>query len=67
MILLAAVGIDGAIGRPDGGLPWHLSDDLKRFKQMTMDKTLLMGYKTVIGSFYSEEVPLSIETRMGAS
>ena len=27
-------------------LPWHLSDDLKRFKQLTMGHTLIMGRKT---------------------
>lgn len=27
-------------------LPWHLSDDLKYFKQMTMGKAIIMGRKT---------------------
>lgn len=33
------------IGR-DGDLPWRLSSDLKRFKQLTMGHHLLMGRKT---------------------
>lgn len=27
-------------------LPWHLSDDLKNFKKITLNKTILMGRKT---------------------
>jgi len=33
------------IGR-DGGLPWHLSDDLKNFRRLTMGHHLIMGRKT---------------------
>ena len=29
-----------------GGLPWHLSSDLRRFKRLTMGHHLLMGRKT---------------------
>jgi dihydrofolate reductase len=35
----------GAIGRA-GGLPWHLPDDLKRFKALTLGKPILMGRRT---------------------
>ncbi len=35
----------GVIGL-DGGLPWRLSSDLRRFKQLTMGGTLVMGRKT---------------------
>ncbi len=41
----AAVALNGAIGR-DGGLPWRLPTDLKRFKAQTMGKPLIMGRKT---------------------
>ncbi len=34
-----------AIGR-EGALPWHLPDDLRRFKQLTLGKPVLMGRKT---------------------
>lgn len=30
----------------DGGLPWHLSTDLKHFKTLTMGKPIIMGGKT---------------------
>jgi dihydrofolate reductase len=43
--LIAAVAANGVIGR-DGGLPWRLSTDLKRFKQLTMGKPVVMGRKT---------------------
>lgn len=36
---------NGVIGR-DGGLPWRLSDDLKRFKALTLGKPIIMGRKT---------------------
>lgn len=30
----------------DGGMPWHLSGDLKFFKQITLGKPVVMGRKT---------------------
>lgn len=47
MIVAVIVALDeaGTIGR-DGGLPWHLPDDLRRFKAVTMGHVLLMGRKT---------------------
>ena len=41
----AAVALNGAIGR-DGGLPWRLSTDLRRFKAETMGKPLIVGRRT---------------------
>jgi len=34
-----------AIGR-SGALPWHFSEDLKNFKKLTTEKTIIMGRKT---------------------
>jgi dihydrofolate reductase len=45
LVLVAALGRDHAIGR-DNALPWHLSDDLKRFKALTLGKPVLMGRRT---------------------
>jgi dihydrofolate reductase len=42
---VVAVSRNGVIGRA-GGLPWHVSTDLKRFKAITMGKPLIMGRKT---------------------
>ena len=36
---------NGAIGK-NGQLPWHISDDLRRFKALTMGKPMIMGRKT---------------------
>lgn len=35
----------GVIGR-DGTLPWHLPDDLRRFRDITMGKPIVMGRRT---------------------
>jgi dihydrofolate reductase len=43
--LVYAVSQNGVIGK-DGGLPWHLSSDLKHFKAVTLDKPVIMGRKT---------------------
>lgn len=43
--LVAALDRDFAIGR-EGAMPWHLPDDLRRFKQLTLGKPVLMGSKT---------------------
>ena len=45
--LVAALDRNYAIGR-DGAMPWHLPDDLKRFKQLTLGKPVLMGRKTAL-------------------
>jgi dihydrofolate reductase len=43
--LLVARDLRGAIGRGNA-LPWHLPDDLRRFKQLTLGQTVLMGRRT---------------------
>ncbi len=43
--LVAALDRNFAIGKGNA-LPWHLPDDLKRFKALTLGKTVLMGRRT---------------------
>jgi dihydrofolate reductase len=45
LVLIAALDRNRAIGRGNA-LPWHLPDDLKRFKALTLGKPVLMGRKT---------------------
>jgi len=44
-VAIVAMADNGVIGRGNG-LPWHLPDDLRRFKALTMGHALLMGRKT---------------------
>jgi dihydrofolate reductase len=43
--IVVAHSTNNVIGK-DGGLPWHLSEDLKRFKAITMGKPIIMGRLT---------------------
>ncbi len=43
--LVAAVASNGVIG-VDGKLPWHLPEDLKHFKKLTLGHPIIMGRRT---------------------
>jgi dihydrofolate reductase len=43
--LLAALASNGVIG-VDGKLPWHLPEDLKHFKALTLGHPIIMGRRT---------------------
>ena len=43
--LIVAMSENSVIGR-DGDMPWRLSADLRRFKQLTMGHPLIMGRRT---------------------
>ena len=45
IVLVVARAQNGVIGK-DGTLPWHLPEDLKRFKALTMGTPMIMGRKT---------------------
>jgi dihydrofolate reductase len=45
IVLVAAVAANGVIGR-DGGMPWHLPEDLAHFKQTTTGHPVVMGRRT---------------------
>lgn len=43
--LIYAISVDGFIGK-DGAIPWHIPEDFKRFKELTLGHTILMGRHT---------------------
>src|SRR5579872_5090294 len=43
--LILAMADNGVIGS-NGAIPWRISDDLKRFKQLTVGKPVVMGRRT---------------------
>ncbi len=43
--LVVAASSNNVIGS-DGGLPWHLPDDLRHFKRLTTGKPVIMGRRT---------------------
>ncbi|MDR3328959.1 MAG: dihydrofolate reductase [Prevotellaceae bacterium] len=43
--IIAAVADNGAIGRGNR-LPWHLAEDLRRFRQLTTGHPVIMGRRT---------------------
>ncbi len=45
VLFIVARAINGCIAK-DGDVPWAISEDLKRFKQLTMGKPMVMGRKT---------------------
>lgn len=45
IVLVVARAENGVIGK-DGAMPWHLSEDLRRFKRITVGKPVIMGRKT---------------------
>lgn len=45
LTVIAAVAANGIIGR-DNRMPWHLPEDLKHFKTLTMGRPMIMGRKT---------------------
>ena len=45
IVLVVAIARNGVIGK-DGVIPWHISDDMKRFKALTLGHTVVMGRKT---------------------
>lgn len=45
VIIIAALSKNRVIGK-DNKLPWHISDELRKFKQLTTGHTVIMGRKT---------------------
>lgn len=45
--IIVAIANNNVIGN-NNKLPWHLPDDLKNFKEVTMGHPILMGYETLV-------------------
>ncbi|MDR3311808.1 MAG: dihydrofolate reductase [Spirochaetaceae bacterium] len=45
IIIIAAISENRVIGK-DGGLPWHIPDDLRHFRELTDGCPCIMGRKT---------------------
>ena len=45
LTMIVARARDGVIGR-DGGIPWRVPEDLRRFKELTMGHACIVGRKT---------------------
>ncbi len=46
IIIIAAIAEKNRVIGIDNKLPWHMSEDLKRFKALTFGHPVLMGRKT---------------------
>ena len=47
LVAVVAMAENNVIGR-DGEMPWRLATDLKRYRQLTMGKPMIMGRKTLV-------------------
>jgi dihydrofolate reductase len=45
IVLVVAIADNGVIGK-DGGIPWRIPEDMKRFKALTLGHTIVMGRRT---------------------
>ena len=45
LVVLAAVADGGVIGQ-NGGIPWHLPEDVAHFRELTMGHPVVMGRRT---------------------
>ncbi len=47
IVIIAAVASSNRVIGRDGAMPWHISADLRRFKQLTYGHPVIMGRRTV--------------------
>ena len=64
--LIVAMARNGVIGK-DNRLPWHLPEDLQRFKRLTMGHPIIMGRKTYesIGKLLPGRTSVIVTRRQG--
>ena len=56
MNAIVCVSQNWGIGR-DGRLLFHISSDLRRFRRLTTDKTVILGYKTLLTFPHAKPLP----------
>lgn len=56
--IVVAVDLNGVIGKGNE-LPWHLPEDLRRFRALTLGKTVVMGSKTYYSILEKNGRPLA--------
>ena len=62
-VAIAACDRNRTIGK-DGKIPWHYSNDLKRFKEITLNNPIIMGRKTYESLSRKEGLPHRINIIM---
>lgn len=64
--LVAALADNRVIGR-DGTMPWHLREDLRHFRRLTIDRAVVMGRRTheSIGRVLDRRLNLVLSRRVG--
>ena len=50
LAIIVAIGPHNLIGKGND-LPWHYSEDLKYFKEVTLNKSVFMGYNTFLSIY----------------
>jgi dihydrofolate reductase len=69
LALIVAVGRRGVIGDSNGhlGLPWHIPEDLRRFRELTTGHAVIMGRRTheLIGRPLPKRRNLVLSRRVG--
>lgn len=46
IVIISAVAQNGVIGKANGEMPWHVSEEFKHFKKTTIGFPIIMGRKT---------------------
>ncbi len=58
IVIISAIGVKNRVIGKGQALPWHLSEDLKRFKMLTSGRPVLMGKRTFESLIFQNGKPL---------
>ena len=62
--IVVAISSNRVIGK-EGGIPWHLPEDLRMFKELTLNHPVLMGRKTFFSIISQLGKPLPQRYNLG--